>query len=44
MSTYFFVISKIYYTMSREDVSLEKYMDLSLRLRCGTTSQDREPM
>ena len=30
--------------VSRYDVCLEKYMDLSLRLRSGTTLEDTKPM
>ena len=44
MSTYFFVIFEVHYTVSRYSVCLEKYLDLSLRLRSGTTSEDIEPM
>ena len=44
MSTYFFVISEVHHTVSRYDVCIEKYMDLSLRLRSGTTSEDTKPM
>ena len=40
----FFVIFEVHYTVSRYNVCLEKYMDLSLRLRSGTTSKDTEPM
>ena len=44
MSTYFFVIFEVHYTISKYDVCLEKYMDLSLRLRSGTTSEDTKPI
>ena len=44
MSTYFFVIFEVHYIVPRYDVCLEKYMDLSLRLRSGTTLEDTEPM
>ena len=44
MSTYFFVIFEVHHTVSKYNVYLEKYMDLSLRLRSGTTSEDIEPM
>ena len=43
MPTYFFVIFEVNYIIFRYDVCLEKYMDLSLRLRSGTT-KDTEPM
>ena len=32
MSTYFFVIFEMHYMVSKYDVFIEKYMDLSLRL------------
>ena len=44
MSTYFFVIFEVHFRASRYDVCLEKYMDLSLILRSGSTSEDTEPM
>ena len=44
MSTYFFVIFEVQHTVSRYDVCLEKDMDLSVRLRSGTTSEDTKPM
>ena len=44
MFTYFFVIFEVHHTVSRYNVCLEKYMDLSLRLRIGTTSEDIEPI
>ena len=44
MSTYFFVIFEVHYVVSRYNVCLEKYMDLSLRLRSDTMSKDIEPM
>ena len=44
MSTYFFVIFEVHHMISRYDVYVEKNMDLSLRLRSGTTSEDIEPM
>ena len=40
----FFVIFEVYYTVSRYNVCFEKYIDLLLRLRSGTTSKDIEPM
>ena len=40
----FFVIFKVHYTIFRYNVCLEEYMDLSSRLRCGTTSEDIKPM
>ena len=40
MSIYFFVIFKVHYTIFRYYVCLEDYMDLSPRLRNGTTSED----
>ena len=40
MSTYFFVIFEVHYMVSRYDVCLEKYMDLLVRLKIGTTSED----
>ena len=42
MSTYFFEIFEMHHTVSRYDVCLEEYMDLSVRLRSGTTSEDTE--
>ena len=44
MSTYFFVIFEVHYTIFRYDVCLEEYMDLSPRLKSGTTSEDTKPM
>ena len=44
MSTYFFVILEVYYTVSKYDICVEEYMDLLLRLICGMKSEDREPM
>ena len=44
MSTYFFVIFEVHHTVFRYDVCLEKYMDLSLRLRSGIKSEDTKPM
>ena len=44
MSKYFFVIFEVHHTVSRYNVCLEKYMDLSLRLSNGTTSEDIKPM
>ena len=44
MSTYFFVIFEVHYIVFRYDVCLEEYMDLSLELRSGTTSEDTKPM
>ena len=44
MSTYFFVIFEVYYRVFRYNVCLVEYMDLSPRLRSGTTSNDIEPM
>ena len=40
MSTYFFVIFEVHYIVSRYNVCLEKYMNLSLRLRSGTKTED----
>ena len=36
MSTYFFVIFEVHHMVFRYNVCLEKYMDLSPRLRYGT--------
>ena len=44
MSTYFFVIFVVHYTMFRYDVCHEEYMNLSPRLRSGTTSKDTKPI
>ena len=44
MSAYFFVIFEVHHIVSRYDVCLEKYMDLSLRFRSSTTSKDTKPM
>ena len=44
MFTYFFVSFKVYYTVFKYYVSFEEYMDLSPRLRSGTTSKDTKPM
>ena len=44
MFTYFFVIFEVHYMVSRYNVCFEKYMDLSLRLRSGTTPEDTELM
>ena len=44
MSTYFFVIFEVHYTIIRYDVCLEEYRDLSPRLKNGTTSEDTKPM
>ena len=44
MSTYFFMIFEVHYTIFRYDVCLEEYMDLSPRLRGGTTSKDTKPI
>ena len=44
MSTYFFVIFEVHHTVLRYDVCLEKYMDLLVRLRSGTTLKDTKPM
>ena len=44
MSTYFFVIFKVHYTVLRDDICLEEYMDLSPRLISGTKSEYKEPM
>ena len=44
MFTYFFVILEEYYTISEYDICVEEYMDLLLRLICGTKLEDREPM
>ena len=37
---YFFVIFEMHYMVFRYNVCLEEYMDLSPRLRSGTTSED----
>ena len=44
MSVYFFVIFKVHYAIFRYNVCLEEYMDLSPRLKSGTTSEDTKPM
>ena len=44
MSTYLFVIFEVHCTVSRYDVCLEEYMDLSVRLISGTKSKYIEPM
>ena len=44
MSTYLFVIFEVNCTVSRYDVCLEEYMDLSMRLISGTKSEYAEPM
>ena len=44
MSTYFFVIFEVHHIVSRYNVCLEKYINLSVRLRTGTTSEDTKPM
>ena len=44
MSTYLFVIFEVHYMVSRYDVCLEEYMDLSPRLISGTKSEHIEPM
>ena len=44
MSTYFFVIFEVHYMVFRYDVCIEEYIDLSPRLRSGTTLEDIEPM
>ena len=38
MSTYFFLIFQVHYTIFKYNVSLEEYMDLSPRLISGTKS------
>ena len=43
-SSYLFVISKEHCTLVRNDVCLKEYMNLSPRLRSGTTSKDTKPM
>ena len=40
MSTYFFMIFEAHYTGFRHNACLEEYMDLSPRLRSGSTSED----
>ena len=42
MSTYFFVIFEVHYTVSRYDVCLEGYMNLLARLISSTKSKDTE--
>ena len=44
MSSYYFVIFEVHHMVSRYNVCLEKYMDLSLRLRSGITSEDTKTM
>ena len=44
MSTYFFVIFEVHYSILRYNVYIEEYMDLSLRLISGTKSKDTQPM
>ena len=44
MSTYFFVIFEVYYMIFSYNVCFEEYMDLSPRLRSGTTLEDTKPM
>ena len=44
MSTYFFVIFEVHYTIFRYNVFLEEYMNLSPRLISGTKSKDTKPM
>ena len=44
MSTYFFVIFEMHYTVFRYNVCLEEYMDLSPSLISGTKSEHAEPM
>ena len=44
MSTYFFVIFEVHYTVFRYDVCFKVYMDLSRRLISGTKSKLTEPM
>ena len=38
------MIFEVHYIVFRYDICIEEYMDLSLRLRGGTTSEDIEPM
>ena len=38
------MIFEVHYTILRYDVCLEEYMNLSSRLRSGTTSEDTKPM
>ena len=44
MSTYLFVIFEVHFTISRYDVCLEEYMDLSVRLISSTKSKYTKPM
>ena len=44
MFTYLFVIFDVQYIVFEYNVCLEEYMDLSMRLRSGTTSEDTKPM
>ena len=44
MSTYLFMIFEVHYIISRYDVCLEEYMDLSPRLTSGTKSEHIAPM
>ena len=41
---FFLMIFEIHYIIFRYNVCLEKYMDLSPRLKSGTTSKDTKPM
>ena len=38
------MIFEVHHTISKYDVCLENYMDLSVRLRSGTTSKDAKPV
>ena len=44
MSTYLFVIFEVHYIVSKYDVCLAEYMDLSPRLISGTKSEHIEAM
>ena len=44
MSTYLFMIFEVHYMILDTMFCLEEYIDLSQRLRSGTTSEDIEPM
>ena len=44
MFTYFFVIFEVHNTIFKYNVCLEEYMDLSLRLKSGTTLRDTKSM
>ena len=43
-SLHVYMIFEVHHMVFRYDVCLEKYMDLSVRLKNGTTSEDTKPM